>query len=128
MKILKLYSLPSVGHYIHGYGIVERIQRIGMHTYTSFAKIGNETIIIEPFSLSSPGNACVHKKIFFAKLPTKPVTGQQYEMYRYDTLGNPIFWKKELVLSAPLIGVKELWHNMFYAESKASAYYLYVEE
>ncbi len=127
MTILKLNFLPSAGYHIKGYGNIEQIQRLSGQTCATLAKIGDETVLIDSLSLSSLYRSSNQKTVYFARIATEPLAGQKYELYRYNTYGLVRLWKEEHVVTAPLIGVKKIWHNLYYAESDTSAYFLYVD-
>ncbi len=126
MKIIKTRFFPAVGNHIQGYGDIERIQPFSNGTSASLVKVGDETILIDSYSLSNIRKSNNKKPTFFTRIKEIPHTGERYEMYRYQTDGLVSEWNQEHVLSAPLIGVKKLWHNLFYAESDYSAYFIYI--
>ncbi|MBR2786085.1 MAG: hypothetical protein IKD76_01045 [Clostridia bacterium] len=124
MKVLKFSHTPAVGNHIDGYGDIEKVQRLGTESCASLAKVGDETFLIDSISLSALHKSPNEKDIFFATIKDIPRLGERYVMKRYRTYGLVLNWRPENVLSAPLIGIRKIWNNLYYAESQNSAYFL----
>lgn len=134
-SIIKLHSSPDYpiapreGQEIPGYGVVTNVWSTVMEDSTYIVRINRKTVLINTYNgyciIKAP--IWLHKKtVYFTKLEEVPQVGSSYKMKRYTTLLGE--WKSvEKVICGKFVKVEKLWDNLYYAESRDSAYYIAVE-